>query len=53
MIKLHLLVTFLLTSLYAVEIPTEHAQLQKFGQAVELNAHTMLNLPKGSKKATK
>ena len=41
MIKLHLLVTFLLTSLYAVEIPTEHAQLQKFGQAVELNAQVV------------
>ena len=41
MIKLHLLFTFLLTSLYAVEIPTEHAQLQKFGKAVELNAQVV------------
>ena len=41
MIKLHLLLTVLLTSIYAVEIPTEHAQLQKFGKAVELNAQVV------------
>jgi len=41
MIKIHLLLTVLLTSIYAVEIPTEHAQLQKFGKAVELNAQVV------------
>ena len=41
MIKLLLPITLFLTSLYAVEIPTEHAKLQKFGKAVELNAQVV------------
>ena len=41
MIKLLLPLTILLTSLYAVEIPTAHAKLQKFGKAVELNAQVV------------
>ena len=38
MIKILLPLTLLLTSLTAVEIPTQHAEVRKFGQAVKLNA---------------
>ena len=38
MIKILLPLTLLLTTLTAVEIPTEHAKVRKFGQAVKLNA---------------
>jgi len=41
MIKLLLPLTLLLTTLYSVEIPTEHAKLQKFGKAVALNAQVV------------
>ncbi len=38
MIKILLPLTLLLTILTAVEIPTKHAEVRKFGQAVALNA---------------
>ena len=41
MIKLLLTITFLLSSLNAVEIPTKHAKVRKFGKAVELNAQVI------------
>ncbi len=41
MIKLLLTITFSLSSLYAVEIPTEHAKVHKFGKAVQLNAQVI------------
>jgi len=41
MIRLLLPFTLLLTALYSVEIPTEHARIQKFGKTVALNAQVV------------
>ena len=41
MIKLLITITFLLSSLYAAEIPTEQAKVRKFGKVVELNAQVV------------
>ena len=41
MIRLLLPLTFLLTTLSAVEIPTAHAQLHKFGKSVAVNAQVV------------
>ena len=41
MIKLLLPLTLLFGTMSALEIPTEHAKLQKFGKAVELNAQVV------------
>jgi len=41
MIKTLLSITFLLSTLYAIEIPVHHAKVRKFGRSVELNAQVV------------